>query len=195
MIIIGLILFVALFWGVPELDRLIRRDRISQSVKFCSTTDTLTFRRDFFRLTKQYTEKISEKYQILDDDAQNIDIIIDDFKNDIIKKHFANKVKYISRNYDNCFLIYLRDYMVQNQYEMSIGDYEIYKHENSVDNGGLWRNRFAITDFGISFHKLLFLLHVWYVDYKKITDISNGLLLDIEEIKKHIDNRFLITYN
>ena len=191
MIIIGLILFVALFWGVPELDRLIRRDRISRVVKHCCNTDTITLRRDCFYLSKRYTENISEKYQISDSDIQSIDIIIDGFRDDITKKFCANKLKSFLTNNENCFLLYLREYMVQNQYEMSIGDHEIYKHQNSTNVV----HKFAITDFGISFYKVLCLLHLWYVDYKKINNPESSVLSDIKDIKKCIDDGFLITYN
>lgn len=190
--IVVVIAFVAILWALPVLERLIKQNRVSTATKWCANTSGDDLRIRLYRLSSDCN--IEEQYKIQDNDAEHINRIIADFKRDLESKFFKSKLKpYFCSNKETYFL-YLREYMLEKQYDLTISDIPAYIEVESKNNGGLWRSTYEITDFGITYHKVLCLLQTWYIGYKKIDNPQRSEYSDLAETKKAIDDRMLITY-
>lgn len=191
--VIAIALLCLLVWGIPQLERLIKSNIKSKNVKWCINTSIdnlrvlLYWKKDF----------VESKYTISDGDAKNINVIISSFKKYIADEYFENKYNYMEKPVADAevyYLLKLREYMIQKQYEMAIENLEIYKHEESINKGGLWHNRFILTEFGISYHKLLCILYSWYIAYKKIENQYSADVADLNDIKVAIDKGYIVTH-
>ena len=192
-IIIAVALLCLFVWGMPKLEELIKSNRKCNNVKWCINTSIDNLRVVLYRKK----DIVDTKYTIADDDAKNINVIISSFKKYIKDEYFENKYNYTQKRVADTevyYLLKLREYMIKNQYEMAIENLEIYKHEESVNNGGLWHNRFIVTEFGISYHKLLCVLHSWYIAYKKIDNQHSADVADLNNIKGVIDKGYIVTH-
>lgn len=191
--IVGVALVVLLFWGVPKLYELIR-DRIhSRNIKWCVNSSIDNLRILLYIKSKSIDEiYISERYRISSEDAPNINHILNEFQIDL-KEKFFGKMQQNFKKTEISYLLHLRNFLLENQNNLTIEDKIFYElQEERSSDGVLWSYKYKITDFGITYYKVLLLLQVWYSNYKKNI---NRYALDISELKENIYNGFIITHS
>lgn len=180
-----------LFWlflgGIPFIEKIIIEYRYNNNAKWCISEQTMHLRQKLLR-TQNNDIHIETEYKLTDKDTLNLDIIIDQFKKSLSADFLSNRLPKYTKNSEVSFLLYLRDFVIKNQDEMKFCNFEMYQLDETTRNS--FRKKFFLTDFAITYYKVLFILQTYYVNQKKIKNENDAIIYDIKHIKETIDNKW-----
>lgn len=177
-------IFVFITCGLPFLERVIKEYRYNNNVKACINEQTIYIRRNLYILQEDL--QIEVEYQLTDKDIPSVDVIIKQFKENLSEDYLSSRLPKYTKSAETSALLYLRDFVIKNQDEMQFGDFKMYRLDEATRNSFV--KRFYLTDFAITYHKVLCILQTYYVKFKKITNENNTEIHEIKRIQENIDN-------
>ena len=184
--IVWVILFVAIVGGLPELIKLIKKNRTSDNVKYCIKSSILDLRRGLFSLQNDII--LEDEYKLHDDDFSNLDILLNGFTKHLENDYFWDKLPQYVKNPRDSYYLYLRDFLIENQSKMKLLDIDMYEAEENYNSSVI--PKFHLTDFAITYYKALCILQTYYIKFKKFDNENNAIIHDLKALKKAIDKRW-----
>lgn len=149
--------------------------------KYIVTSSSMSLKHDILYVERKLD--IEKDYCILkDSEHQNVLKIIDVFREAIKNHYFKEKMPKFYKNKERFFLLKLKDFLVDNSDKMDFCGEKMYTpcpHESYL-------TRFQLTDFAISFYKVLFIVENYYKSTLKQKK-ANNYAICIQDTKNIID--------
>jgi hypothetical protein len=173
-------IFVLITCGLPFFERVIKEYRYNNNVKDCINKRLI----NLYELQREL--KNDAEYALDDKDSGAIEIILKQFKESLSEDYLSGRLPKYTKSAEVSALLYLRDFVIKNQDEMRLCDFEMYRLDELTRNSFI--KKFYLTDFAITYHKVLYILHSYYAKLNKITSENNAVIHEIKRIQETIDN-------
>ncbi len=197
------ILAIAIIFMISKLHELYKERQLKKLVSWIFVNSPLSasghdFPLEDYIFNAQYKFEIKKEFCISKElELDFVKEILEEFKKDMFQSYFADNLKTVKSKYvisgEHYFMSSLQRFLQKHQCDHHFLNYDMHKETIAYKEYGSWGGKlfdatYALTDFAITYHKMLYIAHTFCKNCKPLAESNLSLLFDDEKDLEKILN-------